>query len=203
MARKNENPIKRAYTYSEVVRLWRFCSAESQNQIAAALDAAKKPGWFAGKETPENLNLLSYGALDDLATIAKRTGVDPMLEAVALIMDVDKETAALQNAFDVFGLGKWIAKEVERINKLFAAISPHYSSEEVAAGVRSLNFGSFGVLDWYAHRQGIADQNQVRDVAWVRIYTCMANDNAKAEYEKRLNKQYQQKYKARNGRNHV
>lgn len=200
MAKTNENLIKRAYTYREVVQLWRFCSSESQNQIAAALDAAKKPGWFAGKETPGNLNLLSYGTLDDLSTIAKRTGVDPMLEAVAHIMDVDKAVAAEQNAFDVFGLGKWIAKEVERINKLFAAIAPHYSSEEIAAGVRSLNFGPFGVLDWYAHRQGIADQNQVRDVAWVRIYTCMANDNKKAEYEKRLNKQYQQKYKARNGK---
>lgn len=160
------------------------------------LDKAKKPADFGGVKVPENLNEVSYGLLDDLANISKRKEGDPMTEAICLILQIPTEKVYEANVFDVFGLAKWIGEEVKKINRLFERISPNYSPEEVAAGVKSLNFGSFGVLDWYANRQRISDQNEVRDVAWVRIYTCMKNDNAKAEFSKRLNKQYQQKIRS-------
>ena len=59
--------------------------------------------------------------------------------------------------------------------------------------MEKLDFGSFGVLDWYARRMGITNQNEVREVAWVRIFQCMKNDAIKNEYERRLAKQYKPK----------
>lgn len=101
------------------------------------------------------------------------------------------------NVFDVFGFVNFCRAELERINKLFEAVAPTHTSEEIAAGIEDLNFGTFGVIDWYARRMGITNQDEVYSVAWVRIYTCMKNDNEQSEYEKRLNKQYLNKYKAK------
>ena len=98
---------------------------------------------------------------------------------------------------DVFGFLSFVKEELERINKLFGDIKQTYSKEEEAAGVRDLDFGSFGVLDWYARRMGITNQNDVRDVAWVRIYQCMKNDNMQSEFERRLHKQYMNNNKVR------
>ena len=98
---------------------------------------------------------------------------------------------------DVFGFLSFVTKELEKINKLFSDIKQTFSKEEEAAGIKELDFGSFGVLDWYARRMGITNQNDVRDVAWVRIYQCMKNDNMQSEYERRLQKQYLNNSKAR------
>lgn len=195
---KKKVTLKRSYSYYEFLHLLPFCSDDTKEKILNQLDKAEKPDIFCGVRVPDNLNEISYGLLDDLANLSKRNEGDPMAEAICLILKVKTEEVYEANVFDVFGLSSWIGKEVQHINKLFERISPNYSPEEVAAGVKSLNFGSFGVLDWYANRQRISDQNAVRDVAWVRIYTCMKNDNAKAEFSKRLNKQYQQKI--RNGK---
>ena len=91
----------------------------------------------------------------------------------------------------------FVTKELEKINKLFTSIKQTYSKEEEAAGIRELDFGSFGVLDWYARRMGIPNQNDVRDVAWVRIYQCMKNDNMQSEFERRLHKQYMNNSKSK------
>ena len=190
---KKRSPLARSYTYREFLNFLPFCTDEHQKELMDILDGAEKPTEMCGVNVPEDLNLVSYGLLDDLANISVSGVADPMAEIISRLLEVDTEKVYEANVFDVFGICKWIGNEVKRINKLFERISPSYSPEEIAAGVKSLNFGTFGVLDWYANRQRISDQNQVRDVAWIRIYTCMKNDNAKAEFNKRLNKQYQQK----------
>lgn len=214
MRKKKTRSIKRSYTYGEFIHLLPFCAEEHQADLLSQLEKAQKPAEICGVPLPDNLNEVSYGLLDDLSNISQSKDGDPMVESIVLILNdaIQRENASNKdkefpldlvsadkvysaNVFDVFGMAKWVGAEVKKINALFDSISPRYSAEEIAAGVKSLNFGSFGVLDWYSHRQGISDQNLVRDVAWVRIYTCMKNDNIKAEYEKRLNKQYQNKYK--------
>lgn len=190
---KKRSPLARSYTYREFLHFLPFCTDEHKKELMDILDGVEKPTEMCGVNVPEDLNLVSYGLLDDLANISGSGVADPMAEIISRLLEVDTEKVYEANVFDVFGISKWIGNEVKRINKLFESISPNYSPEEIAAGVKSLNFGSFGVLDWYANRQRISDQNQVRDVAWIRIYTCMKNDNKKAEFNKRLNKQYQQK----------
>lgn len=190
---KKRTQLKRSYSYGEFLHLLPFCTDDHKKDLLDILSGAEKPTDFGGVKVPDDLNLVSYGLLDDLANISKSGVADPMAEIISRILNIETEKVYEENVFDVFGISLWVGREINRINKLFERISPSYSPEEIAAGVKSLNFGSFGVLDWYANRQRISDQNQVRDVAWIRIYTCMKNDNAKAEFNKRLNKQYQQK----------
>lgn len=84
------------------------------------------------------------------------------------------------------GFVQWVTREVMRINQLFDEASRRPTSDEIAAGVLDLNFGVFGVLDWYARRMGYRDQNDVLSVKWVRIYECTRMDAERDEYERRL-----------------
>ena len=52
------------------------------------------------------------------------------------------------DASEVIGFCFWVAKEVKRINKLFASTSVPPTPEEKQAGAESLNFGPFGQLDY-------------------------------------------------------
>lgn len=189
-AMRKKESIKRSYTYGEFANLFRFCNADHQEELLDILSKSDKPMFIAGKEVPSSLNTVSYGMLDDLSNISKTNKISPVVEAISLVMGVEESEIIKANVFDVFGVANWIGREIERINKLFRSIAPNYTEQEIEAGVKNLSFGSFGVLDWYSRRQGISDQNEVRDVAWVRIYTCMKNDRDVGEYEKRLNKIY-------------
>ena len=107
--------------------------------------------------------------------------------------DLTEKQISKERAVVVFGLVQWISEECDRINKLFAALQPKFSAEQVEAGFSRLNFGTFGVLDAYAKRQGIKDQDEVLQVRWVRIYTCFKNDMERAECERRLQEIYSRK----------
>ena len=106
---------------------------------------------------------------------------------------VEDSAVMLERADRVLGFVSFCNREVERINGYFASIRPDFDPEEKMAGIEKLRFGSFGVLDWYARRMGIADQNEVRSVPWVRIWQCMKNDNEQGKYEKRLREVYKRK----------
>ena len=84
--------------------------------------------------------------------------------------------------------GKWVAREVERINKLFASASVPPTPEEKKAGYDRLNFGLFGLVDYYALRMGITDHEAVERVPWVRVYKCMDMDARRMVVERRLRK---------------
>lgn len=152
------------------------------------LDKAICPGFIDGKEVPKNLFFISYGKLDELRNAA--SAPDPGAECLRIILGIGPERVYSLNVFDVFGFAKFCETQIEKINELFSALKIQYSREEIAAGVKDLQFGSFGVLDWYARRMGITNQNEVREVAWVRIYNIMKNDTEQNNYERRLRKQY-------------
>lgn len=132
--------------------------------------------------------MISYGKLVDLRNAAG--AADPAAECLKILLDLKPWEISRLNVFDVFGFMNFIKEQVTNINNLFSALKVNYSSEELSAGVKELDFGPFGVLDWYARRMGITNQNEVRDVAWVRIYNCMKNDTEQNNYERRLHKQY-------------
>lgn len=162
-------------------------TAESRERSVAWLKERPKPMFIAGVETPKDLNRLTYGQLCDIQEHG--TDIDGVLHAVSVVLpNVKTEQLTKERAAVVVGFVAWIGRELKRINRLFAKIAPRYTPEQIAAGVNGLQFGTFGVLDWYAKRQGMADQNDVRAVPWVRIYQCMKNDAALADYEQRLQK---------------
>lgn len=180
--------------YGMFVLLFSCCKKEVQDDLLLRLHAQPRPDTLCGINVPEDLYSLSYGKLDDLQTVAKSEDLVSELCKVLLGLE-DNRLLYNEDVNKVFGFTNFVTKELEKINKLFAEIKPHYSNEEREAGIESLNFGSFGVLDWYAQRMHIANQNEVRDIAWVRIYQCMKNDNEKNEFERRLSEVYNRKSK--------
>ena len=137
--------------------------------------------------------MLSYGQLDDLSDAGN--GKDANAVVLEVIMGLKRHEVYSMSVTDVFGFANFVRDEVKRINALFDSIKLPSTQDEVSAGIEDLNFGSFGVLDWYARRMGITNQNDVRNVAWVRIYRCMKNDNEKTAFERRLNQQLLNKAK--------
>lgn len=182
---------QRRYTYGEFLILLPCCSVTHQKELLSTLEQAKKPGFLAGIEVPESLSMISYGTLVDLRNAAGAP--DPAAECLKILLGLNEKQIYTLNVFDVFGFMKFVKEQVLNINKLFSDLKVNYSSEELSAGVKELDFGPFGVLDWYAKRMGISNQNEVRDVAWIRIYNCMKNDTEQNNYERRLRKQYQTK----------
>lgn len=182
-------------TYGEFLVLFPCCTEEHQNELLDTLSHAERPAFVAGKETQATLNMITYGQLDDLSRITAEN--DPAARVFKILMDIEAPQVYQMNVFDVFGFLNFAKDEVKRINKLFSDIAPSHTSEELSAGIEDLNFGTFGIIDWYARRMGITNQDEVYSVAWVRIYTCMKNDNEQSEYEKRLNKIYINKHRHR------
>lgn len=173
-----------------------YLTADSAERAAEVLEKAPRPSTFCGYPVPDNLNLITLGELFDIQDRAQQT--DGVLAAVRVLFPkVDAAKMAREKVLSVVGLVRWIGREVERINTLFAKIQTRYTAEQISAGVKQLNFGAFGLLDWYAKRQGISNQDDVRGVCWVRVYTCMKMDNECAEYERRLNDVIARKFKTK------
>lgn len=182
-------------TYGEFLVLFPCCTEEHQAELLDTLSHAERPAFVAGKEVPATLNMITYGQLDDLSRIS--TDSDPAARVFKILMDIEAPLVYQMNVFDVFGFLNFAKEEVKRINKLFADIAPSHTTEELAAGIEDLNFGTFGVIDWYARRMGITNQDEVYSVAWVRIYTCMKNDNEQNNYERRLRDEFLKESKRR------
>ena len=176
------------YTYKDFLTLFQCCRESHQATLLEKLSKAKRPAFLFEKEVPENFNTITYGQLDDISRAASTP--DPAIRCIEIITGLKRAEIYKLNVVDVFGFLNFCKDEINRINKLFLSIKPKYSSEEVSAGVEELNFGTFGVIDWYAKRMGITNQDEVYDVAWIRIYTCMKNDNMQNLYERRLREQY-------------
>ena len=185
--------LARVTSYGEFLVLLQCCTEEHTTELMGTLSRAEKPSYICGKEVPDDLNMITYGMLDDLSRI--KPTEDAAARVMNILFDLDALDVYQVNVFDVFGVLHFVRDEVTRINALFAGIKVNHSSEEIAAGINDLDFGTFGVVDWYARRMGITNQDEVYDVPWIRIYTCMKNDNEKSEYESRLHKQYMKKVK--------
>lgn len=192
-AKKRRSKLQKPTTYGEFLILLPCCTDKHSEELYQILAEAERPEYVFGKEVPQTLNTITYGQLDDLSRIAKDE--DPAVKLFGVLMNLTPAQVYKLNVFDVFGFANFCRRELSRINKLFEALAPTHTTEEIAAGVKDLNFGTFGVIDWYARRMGITNQDEVYSVAWVRIYTCMKNDYEQSEYEKRLNKQYIDKSK--------
>lgn len=187
-SKKRRTRTQRRYTYGEFLVLFPCCRKTHQDELMATLDKARCPGFICGKEVPKDLFAISYGKLDELRNAA--SAEDPAAECLRILLGINPVEVYRLNVFDVFGFMHFCKDQIEKINKLFSSLKVNYSSEELSAGVKDLQFGPFGVLDWYARRMGITNQNEVREVAWVRIYNCMKNDTEQNNYERRLHKQY-------------
>lgn len=181
-------------TYGDFLRWHELCTQEVQKDDERILAAQQRPRTLCGERVPGDLGALTYGQLTDMQALTETDNIPMRLCEIIFGKSLDIYS---EDVNKVFGFLNFCRDELQRINKLFSGIETSYSPEEIAAGARQLDFGAFGVLDWYAKRMGIKNQNDVRDVAWVRIYTCMKNDNEVQKYERRLQDAYMKKGKGR------
>lgn len=166
-------------TTRQMLAIERALTPESR----AALQALPKPDKVCGVRTPRNLNDLTIGDLFNLQV----AGPQALIEKIAaVILKVHPRRCYNERADKMLGFVFWVGRELERIAALFASTSSQPTPEEIRAGINDLDFGPFGVIDWYARRQGYKDQNDAANVAWVRVYKCMDIDNKQAAFERRL-----------------
>ena len=154
---------------------------------ADQVDALKEiapPARVGLQDAPQDLNDITLGQLIQLETIGAEKGI---FEAIAVVLLGKGEGwAAKAPALPMLGLRNMVVKEQDRIAGLFRSLSREPDAAEVMAGIDKLDFGIFGLADWYARRMGINDHEDVFNTPWLRIWQCRKNDHEEAEYQKRL-----------------
>ena len=147
------------------------------------------PETFNRKPVPKDLQLATFGMLTRLQTAPKDNDyLKTCCALVSVFTGMPSERVASRPAIEVLGIVNMLQREMERIGKLFQSLNSDKSAEEVNAGIERLNFGAFGIVDWYAKRMGIVDHEEVFAIPWARIYQCMKIDFEQGEFEKRYRK---------------
>lgn len=167
-------------TVADVLRWEPFLEAD---QIDALKEIAP-PARVGLTEVPQDLNDLTLGELIQLESIGAEKGVFAAIAVV--LLDKSEEWAAKAPAMEMLGLRNMVVKEQDRIAGLFRSLARDPEPAEIMAGIEGLNFGMFGLADWYARRMGISDHDDAFDTPWLRIWQCRKNDIEEAEYQKRL-----------------
>ena len=144
------------------------------------------PAKFGKVEIPATLQMVTFGTLTKLQQAAQsRDYLKTCCELVSILTGYSAERVASRPAIDVLGIVNMVQREMERIGKLFQSLNSGNTAEEQMAGADKLNFGAFGIVDWYARRMGIIDHEDVFNTPWARIYQCMKIDHEQGEFEKR------------------
>ena len=180
-------------TVKEFIILHRI--AINQGEIMTYISEAPKPSQIARKRPPSSLNDLTMGELLQLQ--AMNDGIDVFIVPCKVLLGLKESEVMKADASEVLGLARWVAKEIERINKLFEAVTVKPTPQEERAGINNLNLGVFGMIDWYAQRMGITNHEEVESVPWVRVYKCMEIDAKKTIYQRRLQQVYNEERRNR------
>lgn len=142
-----------------------------------------RPSFVGQHEVPEDLNHLTIGQLMQLGMLTD----DGIIYGVCkIVLSMEEDEVDKARAIDVVRFAGWTMSEAKRINKLFESTNVRPTNQQVRAGINKLQFGLFGILDWYALRMGYQDHEKVADVPWLNIYKCMDMDAKKILYERKL-----------------
>ena len=171
--------------FSEWCMLLRYGTFEKSFQF----ERLGKPMFVGDKAIMSDLNELTFGQIVKLQEIQKMNEIFIVPPQVILDMSVDEVMNT--SATEVVRFAAWVAREMVRINKLFASTNRKPTEKERRAGIERLTFGTFGTVDYYAQRMGIKDHEEVMSVPWMRVYKCLQIDSEKAKYEQRLRKLYE------------
>ena len=160
---------------------WRVIARHCNYTIEEGFE---RPAYIGEVKCPEDLSALTIGQLIE---IGEASGADTDYRIIDIVLGMDKKQADNCRATEVVAFLSWIGRQVKRINKLFESIQTRPTAKEKQAGVDNLQFGLFGILDWYAKRMGITNHDEVLTVPWLRIYKCMEMDNKVEQYQRRYN----------------
>lgn len=154
--------------------------------IINGLKEVECPAKIDGKNAPQDLNDITLGQLIQLEAIAAEKGV--FVAIAETLLGKDEEWAMQAPALEMLGLRNMVVAEQDRISALFASLHREPDAAQVMAGIEQLNFGMFGLADWYCRRMGISDHEEAFNTPWLRIWQCRKNDLEEAEYNERYQK---------------
>lgn len=170
------------YPFIKFVSLMPFMT----EQTIKSLILIPPPKVFYKKPVPQDLQGVTFGVLTRLQQAPKDNDYYKTCCAlVAVLTGVNPDIVGSRRAYDVLGIVNMISSEMERIGKLFKSLQTENTNEEIMAGIKNLDFGAFGLVDWYAQRMGIIDHEEVFNTPWARIWNCMRIDHEQGEFEKR------------------
>lgn len=155
------------------------------------LQESSRPAFLCGRPCPKDLDGLQFGQLLRLQSISSLN--DLLTIPASVVLGVEGAELMKAPVADAFGFSVWCAKEVEKIGKLFKEATGTPTPEERQAGIDQLNFGMFGMIDWYALRMGITNHEDVLSVSWLKVYQCLTIDTQKREFERRLRQVFSHK----------
>lgn len=165
---------------------WFIIACHSEDTATLNMETMTRPLYVAGKQTPESLNEITLGQMVELSQM--KSGREMFYKVCWELLKIDTAQVDSARAVDVVRFVGWVLGRVKEINELFEKTKGNPSPEEVRAGINKLNFGVFGMIDWYAKRMGITDHEVVMSVPWIRLYKCLDMDSKTNEYQKRLAK---------------
>lgn len=146
------------------------------------IKALPRPEKVCGVQTPADLNKITLGEYLALRSMKPENA---LTEAAVILLGVSAADISAEDSAAVLGFANFVAKELERISALFDKTKVPPTEDERAAGVEKLDFGPFGVVDWFALRMGIT-HDEADATPWVRVYKCLDIDAQKQRYERRL-----------------
>lgn len=172
---------------------WLVRALVSTETVDLALESFTKPYKVGNRYTPDNLDNMNVGQMVKLSML--RDGKEMFYTICGVLLGMNKQEIDMADAVEVVRFTGWVLHEIKRINRLFDSVKSKPTQQEIKAGINNLNFGIFGLIDWYACRMGIADHEEVMDVTWLRLYKCMDMDNRTNEYKRNLAKVYADEYR--------
>lgn len=172
--------MKTMRTVSDLLRWERLLADDRQ----AALLSIECPDKIAGKRVPADLNGLTLEEIDRFWQC--RTTRDLFLVTGRVLFRWSERRTLRADAYKMMGIVNRVTSELLRIAGLFEAIASRPTAQEIMAGSEALDFGTFGLADWYALRMGLRSHDEAFSTPWLRIYQCRANDAAVVAFQRRL-----------------
>lgn len=164
---------------------WLTLALMSADLSGLQLATLSRPPFVGDKETPEDLNAMTLGQMVTLSECGD--GREVFYVVCETLLGMSREETGEARAVDVVRFCGWVVGQIKKINALFDKAKGKPTEKELQAGVNKLQFGIFGLVDWYARRMGITDHEDVMRVPWGRVWQCLDMDTKTREYEKRYN----------------
>ena len=170
-------------TFASYLLLAEYIKGESID----ALKGAEYRGKLGKHDVSANLQGITLGQL--IQTQHLFSNAETIVQGICYLAELSEKQLGKCPAQDVIAFANAITHELERIAKLFDKCHVPPTPEEKKAGVEQMQFGWFGIVDWYCKRMGIISHEYVTDcVKWVEIYKCLEMDAKMTLFERRLQK---------------
>lgn len=180
--------MSRMKTVADFLR-WEPYLAESQKQRLAAVECPRR---FRIWDVPQDLNSLTLEGLTRLWTI--KSSRDVFIAAGGALLGLSEAETLRSPLLPMLGIVNMVSRELPKIADMWDRAHGDPTADELAAGCAQLDFGIFGLADWYARRMGMTSHDEAFATPWLRVWQCAVNDERVRQYNVRLAEVQRQHY---------